>query len=282
VFVDGREAGTGASVDLTLQAGSWVVYSRCGDVVSRARTLALAAGSHTTAVLDAALDARTRVSNEGVLLRYGTAGEAHTMLVNDLTALAQNTRARRVATRWGANVVVVDPGRRVVTAVIAARDAASQLTAALFRTEGTALPLPAYDAPASGVAPLAPDARVAATPEAPTSANPWPWVVAGTGVALLGVGAAVYFVRNGQETTLSSMCVDRGDHLECPAELAGNGDTIETLETVRIATLIAGSALVAGGLAWWLFDRPRTRSTTARLRVAPSVSVGAIGVVGRF
>jgi hypothetical protein len=52
------------------------------------------------------------------------------------------------------------------------------------------------------------------------------------------------------------MCNDQGEQAVCPAGLAGRGDDVALLNTARIATFVAGGVFVAGGLVWWLFDRP--------------------------
>jgi hypothetical protein len=282
VLVDGREAGTGASVEVALPAGSWVVFSRCGDAVSRARTITVAAGDNTAVVLDPTLDARTRVGSNGVALRYSTQSEARALLVDDLASLGLSAHVRRVASRWGANIVVVDPERRVVTAVVAATGAESQLAAALSRADSAALPLPEHEGPASGAGQPPVDARAVAVLPEVASASPWPWAVVGTGVAALGVGVALNFMHNAEQSSLVSMCRDRGDQVVCHRSLMTLGDDVATLDTARVATFIAGSVLVTGGLVWWLLDRSRARSVSANRRVAPTMGMGGVGFMGRF
>jgi len=95
--------------------------------------------------------------------------------------------------------------------------------------------------------------------------NPWPWVVAGIGAASLGVGTYFYF--EGQD--LSDAIGKNGDQvIDCYydpncdsayeemllSERERKEDDLESARTIKTATFITGALLLAGGLAWGLWD----------------------------
>jgi hypothetical protein len=227
-------------------------------------------------VLDPRLDAATGIEQGAVLLNYGSEGAAHEGLVRDMSAVGTNLRVRTLATRWGAQTLVIDAERAALAAVLSSADT-SALRRVLVAPPEASLSLPdmrATPQPSVNVA----DPRVGNT-SGGRRAGAWPWVIAGTGVALLGVATAAYVVRNGQEGDLQARCATGNDGFDCMHDIDAEVASITTWESVRIGTIVAGSAMVLGGVIWWLLDAP---SSEAHQRVVPVVTASGVGVGGRF
>ena len=117
----------------------------------------------------------------------------------------------------------------------------------------------------------------------PTEAAPvWP-IVAGsaTGVALIGVGIALHVVANGNRSDAEALAEGiraDGGHCTLPpalgfesrcADLSSGTSEAKTLSDAGVGTLVAGGAVIATGLAVWLFW-PQSSGENA-VRLSPAV-----------
>ena len=107
--------------------------------------------------------------------------------------------------------------------------------------------------------------------------SPWPWVIAGVGVAAVGAGLAIGMVARGAHDDAVAEPVHR--------EAVASQDRAEELATVSTIAMAAGGAIVAVGLGWVLLDggggEPGAEgrsAASARLGVGP----GCIILDGRF
>jgi hypothetical protein len=253
------------------------VRAECGEP-SRVRSVTVAANATVELYIDPRLDAAVQTSGDSSLV-YVRASDVTEHLGADAAMVGQVLGAHHVVVVDADNIRVIDVATHAVNTTIASNvtdlDTPIRLDARL-RTAFSGTPvatLPTAEPPQSSAGSVAASG---------SGAGVWPWIVAGTGVALLGTGIALNFMHNAEQSSLVSMCNDRGEQVVCPTSLATRGDDIATLNTARVATLVAGGALVVGGVVWWLLDRPRTRSTAASVRVVPLLSIESVGISGRF
>ncbi len=91
-----------------------------------------------------------------------------------------------------------------------------------------------------------------------THRSPVGLVIGGVGAAMIITGAITGALALGKVNDLEAMCTGN----VCPSTAASTRDSASTLVTVTDVMLFGGSALVLGGLAYWLFgpkveeDRP--------------------------
>lgn len=102
--------------------------------------------------------------------------------------------------------------------------------------------------------------------DAPTPArrwDPWPWVVTGSGVALLGAGVAFVVIARDQH--------DRAAADPVQESAARSQDAAETKMTVGNIFLVAGGVVAASGVVWLaLGARDGSAPTNAGVAVGPS------------
>jgi hypothetical protein len=210
-------------------------------------------------------------------LVYVRASDVTEHLSADAAIVGQVLGAHHVVVVDADNIRVIDVATHAVNTTIATNvpdlDTPIRLDARL-RT--------AFSGTPTATLPTAEPPQRSAGSVAASGAGVWPWIVAGSGVALLGTGVVLNFMHNAEQSSLVAMCNDRGEQVVCPASLATRGDDIATLNTARVATLVAGSALVVGGVVWWLLDRPHARSTSACVHVVPLLSIESVGISGSF
>ncbi len=108
------------------------------------------------------------------------------------------------------------------------------------------------------------------------------FVVAGLGLAGVGVFAVTASMAKSEFDELDEEC----GGVTCPVSEQGRVDDGRSLATVANISLIAGSALLVGGVAMVIFGGPAEPgdSASARLTVAPMVGpeTGGLTFVGRF
>lgn len=125
------------------------------------------------------------------------------------------------------------------------------------------------------------DVRPAPTPRPETrSGGPGagPWVVAGTGVALIALGGVFWALREGAVGN----CTVESDAIACPtAEDATRAEGAAGMGIAANVSIGVGIAAVAGGALWWVLGRSRERSG-ATVSVSPMSGGAALGVSGRF
>lgn len=120
--------------------------------------------------------------------------------------------------------------------------------------------------------------------------SPWPYVVMGAGVVLVGVGAVGYFAAKKEADRLAKTCPN-GDRNQCPSNVVdqGNAQNDKMLGSSLVAGL--GGLVVVGGAVWWYLDKRSVDKAngqgawlTDRPRVIPLVGpqVAGVGLVGAF
>lgn len=108
------------------------------------------------------------------------------------------------------------------------------------------------------------------------------YVVAGVGLVGIGVFAITASMAKSDFDELDEEC----GGVTCPASEQGRIDDGRTLNTVANVSLIAGSVVLAGGVALIIFGGPSDpeETTSAGLTMAPLIGpdTGGLTVVGRF
>ena len=105
-----------------------------------------------------------------------------------------------------------------------------------------------------------------------------PYVVAGTGVALIGVGAVTGIMAKSGESDASS-APNQQRAIE-------ERDSAESLAGISTITFIAGGALLVIGAGWFLLDTPSKTTARSSPNVAvgpslrPALGLGYIGLTG--
>jgi hypothetical protein len=279
VFVEARDVGSGVVLDVPLSEGRWSVYARCGSRATRMRTVTIAQDQRVVVTLDPRIDAATAIVGTSVLLRYGAETEARSTLVGDLAAIGAGLHAQAVATRWQGHVIVVGVEGRALSAVVSTGDDAALREALRTPATGQVLQLPTQERAASRVDPRT-HAQIV---DRRRSAGAWPWVVAGFGVASLGLGAVLYVARTSREGDIEADCPATGEERVCDPLRTPDVDAIGDFEMGRIVALSVGGVLVLGGVLWWLLDTPNASSrSTQTTSWTPYVGTRGAGIAGRF
>jgi hypothetical protein len=140
-------------------------------------------------------------------------------------------------------------------------------------------PTPAASAPALGA-----DASPASSPApsdaaAPSSStNLLGWVVAGSGVALVGGGVVFWLLRGNEVSTLSGECGPT-QHT-CPQSASSDISTGKTYDAVGMTLFIAGGAAVLGGAGLLLFGGHSSTSTAVQVTPFVTGHSAGLGVTG--
>lgn len=95
-----------------------------------------------------------------------------------------------------------------------------------------------------------------------------PWVVGGTGLAILGTGLVFGAIANGKHDDAVSERVQ--------ADAQKKQDQAETFATIATVSIVAGAIVAAAGFAWAgiRLARPSARNTEPRVRVGVGVLEG--------
>jgi hypothetical protein len=127
-----------------------------------------------------------------------------------------------------------------------------------------------------------PPASTAPGPAAETQDHtPYPWIVAGAGVAAIGIGIAVLVTApelptgcNTGDSTCAKTAGETDDVFKKRQEDAGKhvGQTLG-----GIVTIAGGGALVVGGLLWHFLEPTGPKESTAA-KVRPTIAPGYAGV----
>ena len=127
---------------------------------------------------------------------------------------------------------------------------------------------------------------VAAAPEPSSSGRYWPWVVAGSGLALLAGGVALVFVGDDERQEIRDATQEDGVVTGMTeAEAARSWEAAGTKTTAGAALLGVGGAAVLGGLGWWIFQNRRQAKGQAALPIditPAGPGQAGISVFGRF
>lgn len=276
LFRDGRrlmaEGDLGAacpmlakSLELDPSSGTMLNLARCHELQGRLATawteylaaerLAMQQGKQ-----ERADEARTRAATllprvPYVVLRVSDAPAGLTILRDDESVLAAT---------WGTKLPV-DPGTHSVTAAAPGRrDWKTTVTVVPGETREVLVPPlepiastpPTAPPPPTQVVPP-PTPKPAPAPDVGRHASAWPWLVGGSSVVLLGVGAWAGVSAIGDYRDADRACPA---HVGCAQSVLDQRDRAQTKAWVANVTL--GLGLVAAGGATWLFlrtgDAPRT------------------------
>jgi tetratricopeptide (TPR) repeat protein len=120
--------------------------------------------------------------------------------------------------------------------------------------------------------------RMPATPdEKPKAAepsagpSPWPWVVAGVGVAAMGAGAVFGLQANGKRSDAEDEPVQR--------KAAETFRDAESLASTANVFLIAGAVVTAGGVTWIFLDN---RSAREKIQLSLRLTPRSVSIFGRL
>lgn len=107
-----------------------------------------------------------------------------------------------------------------------------------------------------------------------------PWVLVGAGVASVGAGVAFILLQNDAITARDAACTSYG----CRASAWDDNRRAETWNLAANATLIAGGAMIGGGVLWYLLARPRAEHprTALNMGVAPWAGGAALWLGGNL
>lgn len=141
-------------------------------------------------------------------------------------------------------------------------------------------------APAPVLRTSAPVTEAPPTHEAPAPRGPGaaPWIVAGTGVAVLGAGLVFFLMRNGAIDERDAACApdtECSDNAFTTAQ--GHHDRAVTYNTVSNVALGVGAAAVVGGAVWYFVARPGRSApsrTALRWYVTPTADGASLGLGG--
>ncbi len=261
-FVDGTaSASTARTVTVPVAGGTHRVALRCAEP-SRVRSVAVSPGAEVSVSIDPRLDAALGLEGPPSL-GYSATSEAS----------VADADAAFVGTILGASrvVLVAADGAHVVEARTGTvlRDAlAARIDAAL----GVAPPAP----------PPAPLAVAAVAPPRPAPRRAiavGPWVLLGTGGALLVGGAVFLGLRGSALAQFHTLCADDG---ACPAAVADAArsphDEAVTDGTVALALGVAGTLAAAAGTVFNAVAGPRPPAVAwvpTGIAGAPGVAVVA-------
>lgn len=178
---------------------------------------------------------------------------------------------------WGSEYPAV-PGPNVVEAMLGDRvlfEQEVQITVGEVSAVTVTLPA-ASELPPERAKPEV----VALAPVAHPSPSIGPWIVAGSGLAVLGLGAIFGALRAGAESDRDAACSAAG----CLPVANEHHDRFITYTTLTNVSLGLGSAAIAGGAAWFIYDRVRVRGPHASVRwnVSPMANGVFVGVGGAF
>ena len=92
----------------------------------------------------------------------------------------------------------------------------------------------------------------------PKPSSPWTYVMMGTGVAVVGVGTWLWIDAAGREDDLKARLGEKNANNAVTGitanEAASDQESINTRNTWATVSVVTGSALIAGGVTWWLID----------------------------
>ena len=190
---------------------------------------------------------------------------------------ARQTERPLAPEHWGAEHPAL-PGPNVVEAVIGDRVVFEhEVQVAVGEASDVTVTLP----PESELPHEEPKPQV--TTQAPASHPPasiGPWIVAGSGLAVVGMAVVFGVLRSGAETDRDAAC----SHAGCLPVALDHQDRFTTYTTLTNVSLGVGFAAIAGGATWFVLDRLRVRGPHARLHwnVSPAAGGALIGMGGAF
>jgi len=165
----------------------------------------------------------------------------------------------------------VDAGKHTVAVTMAGGDV-RQTTVELLPGEGTRIAAAQVEAPTVGIA-----------ESQGSSAGPWPWVVAGIGVAPVAGGATLMALGQSDRNEVDDLANDPATGV-VPGETQSNAqaqwDAGSTKTAVGIGLLAAGGAAVISGVVWWALAPEKTEGDKSKARdvrvwVSPGGTIGA-------
>lgn len=173
----------------------------------------------------------------------------------------------------GKTVIGIRPGHHVITAKVAGyEDATWELEAYAGGRDQHAFTMKAPTAPVAARSAAEPD------PGSKSGSHIGPWIVIGTGAAMLVAGTVTGVVALGKTSDIEDRCPD--DRCQRGFDLESERSSAKTFVRVTDALLIAGGVVTAGGLGWLFFDsrseKGAPKPASARVSL-PSASCGLGG-----
>lgn len=176
-----------------------------------------------------------------------------------------------------------------------ASGARAQTTTPAADPAPAAAPAPAADlAPASSTEAASSPEAAAALPPAPPVASErkrtaWPWIIMGTGVALIATAAVLQLrsvseddERESAESKLFSLPQGDPQRRALQDSAASHDDAASSNRTASLVVGTVGFLAVAGSVVWWFFEGgssspSKPASATAKATFTPSFARGYAG-----
>jgi hypothetical protein len=220
--------------------------------------------------------------------------EAHDASGRELTSLHVTFDGERLVDRLDGRPIEVDPGERSFAfstedgrsteqhVIVHAGDRAKKIVVILPSAAPPDVPSPEPSSAGASPAPLPSDPEPAtvassATPAPVPSSRARPslgtYLLGGLAVATGGVGAYLAVTGLNRENNLRGTCAPRCNH----------GDVSGLSRQYLAADILFGVATISAGAALWLFFADaKTPAQPSSGRLALSLSLGGVGMTGRF
>lgn len=285
VVRDGRDAGTAPVEIQDLAPGRHRISVRCGALHSLVHRVDVAARTRATVVIDAQLDSAL-ITQPVPTLRYATAGQARSRLVNDLAVLGRALGVGRIVgvitSEDRAAVVDVSTGSEVGESPVTD---GSRLRSLVHQPVATPTATQPRDEPHTATPALSTNNTPVNTTTSPTTPQRPSMVVVRRGGGL-PFGAVLLGVLGAGGIGLGVYAMNMGDSRENaaqqspdPALRVTHEREIEPIRWVQWAGLIAGGTLLSTGILWALFGTRSEEAIELRTSAVP-VHGGAVLTVG--
>lgn len=192
----------------------------------------------------------------------------------DASLAAVSIDGQPVAAEALADPIEVNPGEHRLVLEVAGHEPAETTVTVEEGTAGHPVTLPVGPATAEEAGPAPPPDEE----EAPSIVPPL--IVAGVGVAAIGVGVVTGILTLDDAAELKDRCPDN----PCPEDNESLADSVNTLGTVSTIGFVVGGAAIGAGVLWLLLqpNGPTEEAATAQPAVEFLVGPTALGVRGTF
>jgi hypothetical protein len=162
----------------------------------------------------------------------------------------------------------VTPGAHTVTASALGQTSTKQIDAPVGQTTGVTLTIESK----SSVEPPKTEEHTKAFPP-PTGAI----ILGGVGIVGLGLGVGFALDASSKNSDYQNLnCANVGG-----ADCENRRSSIGTLSTVSVVSYVAGGALLAGGIVWWIVA-PRKNTTSVSMAPMTAPGLGGLQLHGTF
>ena len=130
-------------------------------------------------------------------------------------------------------------------------------------------------------------ARVALSPQKPSTGRTLAWIATGTAVAAVAVGCVLLLVADSRRSEIEELAQKREPGTDLPgteySDLQAKDDERKTFATTGSIVMIAGGVAAAAAVTLWLWpDGSSPKKKTGQPSVTPVIGLGHAGVAGSF